>query len=261
MGRLAGRVRDDRLPKVLEIEERSVARLRDSAMTLSEVASVPREVSALRRVSRLVARLKEPFLPFALRRLTGQGRRILSREEIETAVAEAERRDPLLFKEPLFPAPRRRRIDLRQFPVVVVTPAGGEIGFSWHARTGGEIGRIVLPAFTARPHTFDRLLWEVLADFRYDTSKASAGVDFLGSDTLAAAYSRVRWNFRKRSRPVREKAAIYMKENDRVNWRRHYGLYMDSAFDAGKKLFFRSKEIYETLLEYLDLPEGVERVR
>ena len=107
----------------------------------------------------------------------------------------------------------------------------------------------------------EAMLWVVFADFRYTTSKAAAGVDFLMSDTLAAAYATVRWNYRKRSKEIRDKASINNQETDRKNWRRHYILYMRSAFDGGKYLFHKCPELYDSLMKYMDLPEGVERLR
>ncbi|MBN2713594.1 MAG: hypothetical protein JXR97_14330, partial [Planctomycetes bacterium] len=86
--------------------------------------------------------------------------------------------------------------------------------------------------------------------------------DLLTSDTIVAAYATVRWEYRKRSKEAREKAGIFNEENDRKNWRRHYSLYIQSALDGGKKLFFKCLECYEqVMLKYVDLPDGVERLR
>jgi hypothetical protein len=73
-----------------------------------------------------------------------------------------------------------------------------------------------------------------------------------------AAYATVRWNWRKKPRDQREKAAIYNEENDRANWRRHYELLVSSALDGGKKLFFKNPDVYEAVLKYMGLPDGVE---
>ncbi len=101
----------------------------------------------------------------------------------------------------------------------------------------------------------------LLADFRWDTSKVSAGVDSLTSNTIVAAYATVRWMYRKRSAEAREKAGFFNRENDRQSWRRHYLLYLKSVPDSGKKLFFKCKEMYELLFEYVGLPPGIERLR
>ena len=99
-----------------------------------------------------------------------------------------------------------------------------------------------------------------MADFRFDTSKEDAGVDLLTSETLVAAYATVRWDYRKRSKEIREKAAIYNEENDRKNWRRHYALHISSALDGGKKLFFKCPEVYEAVCKHMGLPAGVDKL-
>ena len=87
-------------------------------------------------------------------------------------------------------------------------------------------------------------------------------MDLLNSDTLVAAYANVRWNYRKKSKEFRQKAAIYMDENERTNWRRHYALYMRSALDNGRQLFFKCPELYESIVnKYIDLPEGGEKLK
>jgi hypothetical protein len=103
----------------------------------------------------------------------------------------------------------------------------------------------------------EEILWTTLSDFRFDTSKASAGADLMTSDTLVAKYMEVRWNLRKREREARQKAGIYMEENERTNFRRHYAIYMKSADEAGKQLFFRCPELYELIIgKFIELPAG-----
>jgi hypothetical protein len=60
---------------------------------------------------------------------------------------------------------------------------------------------------------------------------------------------------------MRERAGIYSKESDRNNWRRHYALFLASAHEAGKKLFYKCPEVYEAVVKYLGLPDGVEKLR
>ena len=93
------------------------------------------------------------------------------------------------------------------------------------------------------------------------TTDHSVAPDVLTSDTLVAAYATIRWEYRKRSKETREKAGIFSEESDRLNWRRHYALYVLSAQEGGKRLFFKNKDVYYAILKYIDLPEGVERLR
>jgi hypothetical protein len=52
-----------------------------------------------------------------------------------------------------------------------------------------------------------------------------------------------------------------MEESDRLNWRRHYALYLESAEDAGKKLFYKNLEVYEMVAKYVGLMPGKERLK
>ena len=156
---------------------------------------------------------------------------------------------------------KTQRIYTRHCPVFLILPSRGHTGFCWNPRAGVETGRIVLPGYTHSGRMLQSLLWVVLGDFRLVTSKAAAGIDFMTSDTLAAAYATVRWNYRKRSKEICDKASINNQETDRKNWRRHYNLYMRSAYDAGKNLFHKCPELYDSMLKYVELPDGVERLR
>ncbi len=221
---------------------------------------VRQEVKAIRHVCKLTARLKETFLPLQLRdRLHFDGRRINDRDTLARAVAEAERRDPDVFRHvQVYARKRENRTFVRMSPYLVIVPALGQMGYAWNPRGGTEVGRLGLPLLNARPGDLPHMLCQLLADFRFDTSKQEAGVDLLTSDTLVAAYATVRWNWRRKPRDQREKAAIYNEENDRANWRRHYELLVSSAMDGGKKLFFKNPEVYAAVLKYMGLPDGVE---
>lgn len=221
---------------------------------------VRREVQAIRHVCKLSARLKETFLPLQLRdRLRFDGRRVNDRDTLLRAVADAEQRDPDVFRHvQVFAKKRENRTFVRMSPYLVIVPALGQMGYAWNPRGGTEVGRLGLPLLNARPGDLPRVLCQLLADFRFDTSKQEAGVDLLTSDTLVAAYATVRWNWRKKPRDQREKGTIYNEENDRANWRRHYELLVGSALDGGKKLFFKNPEVYAAVLRYMGLPDGVE---
>ena len=97
---------------------------------------------------------------------------------------------------------------------------------------------------------------------RWDTSKASAGMDVMNSETIVAAFMSVRWDWRKRSREGREKGLVYTDQNDRTNWRRVYEAYMQTAYEGGKKLYNRNYDFYERIIgKYFDMPDGVELLR
>jgi hypothetical protein len=257
------RVQEEMLPQQHEIKAEADEKWSSLEYRWSSVDLAKKEATALHRICRLCAKLMDPFPPFALRdNYKPQTDAENPRGEMVEELQEVERRDPTIFKEALLPVKKvSQRIYLRYCPVLVLAPACGFMSYAWNPRAGAEVGRLVMPAYMPRPGLRQRLLHNVLSDFRWDTSKASAGVDLLTSDTLVAAYATVRWDYRKKQKPTREKAGIYTEENDRTNWRRHYTLYLQSAMDGGKKLFFKCPEVYEAVLRYVILPEGVEQLK
>lgn len=261
--RVIEKVVKEMIPRIKETRTESRLRLKKLGMSLSKQAIVRQEAAGIRRVSRLVAKLAEPFLPFALRdSYRPEQGCVHSRADLMEEIKEAETLDPLLLKEPLFPSEdRKRRIYVRHSPIFLVAPARGYVGYLWNPRAGAEFGRMVVPAYAPRPRMLRDLFWALLADFRFDSSRAASGIDFIKSDTLAATYAAFRWSFKRRPKDVREKAAIFLEEKDRSNWRRHYALYMKSAMDGGVKLFHRAPELYKAMLKHFDLPEGVEPLK
>lgn len=262
--RICEKISDERLPRNQEEREQAQRTIEDTGINFTPADLAGHELRCLRRNARLVAKLKEPFLPFTLtERFKPEIGCVNDRAMVLHSLEDAQMRDSLLFSEPLIPSAKRvHRILMRVSPIIVIAPAGGILGFMLGARMGMECGRLVLPAYVERANLREEVLWNLLSDFRYDTSKASAGVDLLNSETLVAAYSQVRWNLRKRDRELRQKAGIYMEENERTNWRRHYTLYMKSALDCGKLLFFKCPELYELIINrYIDLPGGCELLR
>ncbi|MFH0912001.1 MAG: hypothetical protein V1918_10920 [Planctomycetota bacterium] len=263
LDRAAARIRDELLPSLLEARLSAEEKLQAVENTFTPALIARKEARAIHHVCRLSARLKDPFPPFSLRDYYRSGTgAVQDRAAVERALAEAERNDPSLFQEPLFSiADRSKRIFLRFPPTVILAPCCGFLGYAWNPRFGPETGRMVLPAYSPKPGLLEPMLHNLLADFRWDTSKAGGGMDIMTSDTLVAAYSTMRWEYRHKPHEVREKAAIYSDESDRQNWRRHYGLYLSSAQEGGKRLFQRCPEAYEVVLRYLDLPAGVKRLK
>ncbi len=243
-----------------ELAEEAAAKLAKMESGVDPIDLIRREVKAIRHVCKLTARLKETFLPLQLRdRLRFDALRVNDRAALEREVASIEQRDPDVFRHiQVFAKKRENRTYVRFSPYMVIVPSLGVMAYAWNPRGGTEVGRLGFPLLNQRPGDLPRMLCHVLADFRFDTSKQDAGVDLLTSDTLVAAYATARWNWRKRPRDQREKAAIYNEENDRTNWRRHYELFVSSSLDGGKKLFFKNPEVYEAVLKYMGLPDGVE---
>jgi len=142
-------------------------------------------------------------------------------------------------------------------PTVVIAPCVGSVSVVVRPRGGADSGCIVVPRYFRRPGTRTQVLWQVMADFRYQTSRSAAVIDAMNSDTLAAAYAEVRWMYRKKAKAVRKKAAIRNGESELKNWRRHYQLYMKSAFNNGKMLFSACPALYERIVgKFIELPEG-----
>ena len=225
---------------------------------------IKRECEAVRKIGRLLANLKERFLPLALRdSFVVDTDAVNDRPAILGEILGMERRDPAVFLENIIPSKKKvNRVDLRVSPVIVLVPSAGLLAFSWNPRQKPEDGRLGIPTCFIRRRIRERQLTYLLSDFRWDTSKASAGMDLLTSDTLVAAFMTVRWDWRKRSREAREKGLVFNEQNDRTNWRRVYEAYIQTAADGGKKLFNRNYDFYERIIgKYFDLPEGVPLLR
>ncbi len=262
--RSVDRIHQQYLPGLDEVRSDAEAKLEETGCRPGMEYLVSREAAGIHRLARLCANLQDRFPPLSLRERYRPGSGVINdRESMNRELADLERRDPTIFKDALIQVKKKsHRIYLRFCPVVILTPSCGFISYAWNPRHGPEIGRLAVPGYLPRQGIRERMLRNMFADFRWDTSKASAGVDLLTSETLVAEYSKARWEYRRRGKEVREKAGIYNEENDRKNWRRHYALYLSSSLDGGKLLFFKCYEVYEkVILKFLDLPEGVERLR
>ncbi len=254
---------NQRMPALLEARHDNESKLKGVVESMTPEVIARREARAMRRMARLCAKLKEPFLPFVMREFYREETGVVNdRPTMESEIAQIEQCDPNVFREILTHSKKpENRNYLRFCPYIVMIPCRGMMSLSWNPRGGPEVGRIAVPFLSMRPGGLSEMLHTVMADFRYDTSRESAGVDLLTSDTLVAAYATVRWNYRKRNRETREKAGIFNEEKDRINWRRHYKLFITSAMDGGKRLFFKCPEVYETVVKYVGLPRGVEKLR
>lgn len=256
-------IKDQRLPELYQHTGEVEDKLGRSDIQMTPEKLVDREVAGIRRMCRLTAKLKEPFLPMITREYFKPGTPAVNdKAAMSSEIKDIEYRDPDIFREITVPGKKREnRVYTRFSPYIILMPCRGLMCMSWNPRGGTEVGRIAVPMMNMRPGSLTRMLYDVMADFRWDTSKESAGVDLMKSETLVAGYATVRWNYRKRSKEIREKALIFNEIKDRPNWRRHYLLYMQSADDGGKKLFFKCRDIYEVVLQYMGLPDGVERCK
>ncbi len=261
--RIINKIADEEIPSIKDKVMAAKQKISSSNVKRNTYDIARREARAIHRVCRLCARLKDPFLPFVLRESYSTRSDILNnRSEMTNILNHIEYADKHIFQEVLVNAKRETsRIYMRVSPVILITPSCGFIGYSWNPRSGVESGKLVVPGYCPRINIKERMIYNMVADFRWDTSKAEAGIDLLTSDTLVAAYSACRWNYRKRKKENREKALIFNEINDRSNWRRHYELFLMSAKDSGRKLFYKNYEVYDMIIRYIGLPEGMERLK
>ncbi|MDR1519790.1 MAG: FHA domain-containing protein [Planctomycetota bacterium] len=261
LANLASKITNETLAKFKEAEKETDERFASGELPKPTTEFlIRRECEAVHKIARLLANLKERFMPLALRDNFAVGTDAVNdRTSILAEFAEMERRDPSVFLENIVPSKKKAsRVDIRISPAIVLLPAAGMLAYSWSPRVKPEDGRLALPTCFIRRRIRERQITYLLSDFRWDTSKAAAGMDVMTSDTIVAAFMSVRWDWRKRSKEGREKGLIYNEQNDRTNWRRVYEAYIQTADDAGKKLFNRNYDFYERIIgKYFDLPEGV----
>lgn len=260
LANLETKIRNETMPLLMEVETETEARFASGELPdPTPEFLIRRECDSLHKIGRLLANLKERFLPLAVREsFQVNTDAVNDRPSILGSLAEMERRDPAIFMETLVSSKKKaNRVDIRVSPVVVLIPSAGVLAYSWNPRSRPEDGRLAIPTFFIRRRIRERQITYLLADFRWDTSKAGAGMDVMTSDTIVAAFMTVRWDWRKRSKEGREKGLIFTEQNDRTNWRRVYEAYSQTAFDGGKKLYNRNYDFYERIIgAYFDLPEG-----
>lgn len=254
---------DRKIPSIEQVVSESQEKLEEMELKALPEQLARAEAKSIRRLCRLCAHLREPFLPAQVAEAEWGGKGYLNdRSTVTDELSEIERRDPTIFKWVLAHSKKmENRVHVRQAPYVLIVPGAGQMALSINPRSGSEVGRLVVPQWNQRRGSLEPILYQAMADFRFDTSRSSGGVDWMHSETLAAAYATVRWNFRKRSKDRRDKAGIDIHQTDRVNFRRHYYTYLESADDGGRKLFFKCQDMYDAFMQFLMLPEGVERCK
>lgn len=219
------------------------------------------ECAAIRNMCHRMCGTRERFLPLYFRGyfLPG-GDTEVGRELVHRHFDEIERRDPEIFQETVVNAKARaNRISMRFPPVFLILPSPGNAGFCICPRDGMNGGLAVLPGSFLYQGTADKRCAHLASDFRWDTSMRLAGREPKKSETLVAAFLKVRDEWRPYPREKRERGYIYCNQADRMNWRRVYEVYLAGADDGCKKLFMRNRDLYSALIgKYIDLPQGVE---
>ncbi len=259
--KLVEKARDEMSAKIQLDIDAGIEAMEELGMEADPEELARHEITCIRRFCRLIAKLQEPFLPFTLKdRFDPEMKTTNTRADMLAVLQDIEAKDPLIFKENMLSSMKKNnRVQIRTSPFIHLLPASGIMGFLVAPRSDTYSGKLMLPGYFERSGMREAIAVETFSDFRYDTSKEQAGNDVMNSDTLVAAYAEVRWILRKKDKEVRQKAGIFTDENERTNWRRHYAMYINSAEDAGKQLFFKCPDLYELIInKFIELPEGIE---
>jgi len=227
---------------------------------LKEKASI--EAKSIRKFCKLLSNLKEHFFPFLLRdNYKPETDNLFTRKVTTNVVLGHEENDPFIYTTDLAEAQNpRKQVLIRYSPLYQIIPCMGTMGFCVAPSNTQDTGSFVTPLMSAQQIPLERMVTDISADFRYDTAKENAGMDLMTSDTICAAYGKVRWDYRKKGKEFREKAGIYNDMQDKKNFKIHYRLYMESMDESGKKLFFKCNEMYEGFVKYIPLPKGKEKL-
>jgi hypothetical protein len=232
----------------------------DYKVDLKEKASI--EAKSIRKFCKLLANMKENFFPFQMKdSFKPTDDNLFTRKVTMDTILNHEKNDPMIYTIDIANAPNpNKQVLIRYSPLYQIIPCMGINGFCVAPSNSADTGRFVTPIMAAQQVPLTRMVTDISADFRYDTAKENAGMDLMTSDTICAAYAKVRWDYRKKSKEFREKAGIYNDMQDKKNFKVHYRLYMESMDEAGKKLFFKCNEMYEGFVKYIPLPKGMEKL-
>lgn len=223
-----------------------------------------RECRHLAETSARMGGKRESFLPLALRGCSSWNDEAFNhREGIEKDVAAIEERDPGLFLHTVIASKKKiTRVTIRMSPVIVIVPTSGARCFCISPREGMSSGLLALPLRFSQYGMRNKQFINMFADFRWESSKRTAGLDVMSSDTLAGAFMKLRWEWRNLPKERRERGLVFNELSDMANWRRVYELILMDSNEGGKRLFSRNPECYNALMGvYFDLPEGVELLR
>lgn len=249
------------LKKIIEMQENLSGDFEKNHFTdeFPQKHWISKEVKNLRAKIRLMNKLKESHIPEVLaEELQVNKPQISTVKQVSNNLNNILHNDPSLFDLTLIPHKARKNSLITSCPAIcIIAPGGGQTGFSMEPATDSSEGRLILPMFINNNMGLRYQLVDCLSDFRWDSCIASAGSNWVTSDTFVAAFARCRWDFRHKSKEAREKAMIYKDENDKMNWRRHYRLFEKSAQEAGKLLFYKNKLVYKQCMPYFVLPNNL----
>ncbi len=250
---------------ILESVEEAEGRFRKGELKMpAGDVLIRRECRAFNDLSFTMRGGKERFLPMVIREsFLVNGDVVNERGVVRSNLTAIEELDPGVFLNTIIGAKKKEnRVELRLTPVVVIVPCLGSQCVCAMAREGMDGGHIMVPTILARAGARQKLFGNVLADYRWETSRELAGRDSMKSDTLVGVFTKIRWEWRNFAKAKREKGLIYNDLSEVANWRRVYELYLSDANSGARQLFIRNRDLYDSLVgKYIDLPEGVKILR
>lgn len=259
------RIESEVVGSILDSVQDAEGRFRTGEMTMPDMRTlITREVESLFEMRLRLEGRHERFPPLVVRDHYSFRNEILNdRGTVRREFSECERLDPGLFMNTIIAAKKKaNRVELRLGPVVVIIPAMGLGCMCAMGREGMEGGHLVLPTCFGRENARKRHFANLLADFRWETSRNNAGRDVMNSDTLVGAFMKIRWEWRNLPKARREKGLILNELSDQANWRRVYELYLSDAMTGCRQLLQRNPDCYAAIIgRYIDLPDGVALLR
>jgi len=225
------------------------------------IENLQREIKLIRRFSKLCSRRKEYFIPDVLLKEISHKEKLYTRETLQPILQKIESQDQTLFEKTLVNHPKRdNRLEAKMSPTFIVLPGSGQFGFCMEGMSETQEGRLAIPLIMMNNKDHNDNLVDLLSDYRWDTCMNDVGADWATSKSIVGSYSQVRWATRNLDLEDREKSLIFKDESDKKNFRRHYRLYVKSAKQQGRLLYYKNKSIYEAFVKYIPLPKGVAKL-
>jgi len=226
--------------------------------------NISRELQLFRKMGKLCNRWNENFIPDVLmEELNKEGyNKLYIPDNLKPVLKEIEELDVELFDKIIIPhSKKENQLSTKVSPTFIIFPGLAQNGFCMEGADEILEGRIALPLIIKNHQDPMTNLLDVISDYRWDSCLNLVGSDWSSSDSIVGNYSRCRWNNRNFDQEVREKSLIYKDESDKKNFRRHYIIYIKSAKQQGRLLYYKNKSIYESLNKHIPLPKGVETLR
>ncbi len=263
--RQAERIKSEVVPSILEAIEDAEGRFRKGDLRIPDAKTlISRETDALADLRRRIEGQKRVFPPMAVRDGFNLASDVVNtRATVRAKITELEGKDPGIFQNVIVPAKKKaNRVELRLSPTVIIIPAFGLECICSMAREGMEGGHLLVPCCFSLPGMRQQQFTNLLADFRWNTSRNLAGRDLAASDTLAGLFAKLRWAARTWPKPKREKALFYTEAKEALNWRKVYELISSESDIGCRQLYIRNQELYNGLIDkFIDLPEGVKKIQ